>query len=126
MITRKIWPLMLMMAAAANAAVLPLKPGSYVLVGTSCHAPAFAATFDYDGHRFAYPHASDCRSIVRAHAGQTYHVDETCSALGDGGAAAPTTTSATYTILSPALVRVRQGHAKTETAYKWCPAGAGK
>ncbi len=125
MIAHKIWPLMLMMAAAANAAALPLKPGTYVMAGTSCHEPPFAATFDYDGRRFSYPHASDCRSIVRAHSGKTYHVTETCAALGDSSAATPTTLAATYTILSPTLVRVRQDHAKDDSSYRRCPSPAG-
>jgi len=126
MISRKIWPMTLMLATAANAAALPLKPGTYVLAGTSCHEPPFAATFDYNGRRFSYPHASDCRSIVRAHSGKTYHVAETCAALGDGSATVPTTLTTSYTILSHVLVRVRQGHAKTDSSYRWCPSPAGK
>lgn len=36
-------------ATTADAAVVPLRPGTFVLKGQSCDNPPFAAMFDYDG-----------------------------------------------------------------------------
>jgi hypothetical protein len=126
MIARKLWWLMLI-PGAAQAATLPLKPGTYVLADTPCNDPPFAAMFDYDGRRFSYPHATDCRSAIVLHKGRTYRVRETCLALGDGSAAAPSTTISAYTIRSPERVEVRQGHEKANPVYRWCaPARANR
>ena len=66
MISRDLWPLLLA-TGVAPAATLPFSPGTYVQAGVPCDDPPFAATFDYDGHRFSYPHASKCRSAVVSH-----------------------------------------------------------
>ena len=113
-------PLLLVIGTAAVAAKLPLRPGAYVLSSTSCRDPAFAATFVYDGDHFVYPHATKCRSIVQSRSGRTYHVAETCSALGDGSAAMPDRTETTYTILSRVLVEVNRGRANGGSSYRWC------
>ena len=78
------------LGTAANGARLPLKPGTYVLAGTPCKDPPFAAMFSYDGRQFSYPHASGCQSTVLSHRGRSYRIRETCSALGDG---TPTTST---------------------------------
>ena len=120
MLARTSLPLFLMLGTAASAATLPLKPGTYVLTGTPCHDPAFAAMFDYDGHHFSYPHATKCNSVVKSHAGKTYRISETCSALGDGMATKPDTTQATYTVLSSARVSVSRGAGTAASSYRWC------
>lgn len=112
----------MMLGTTASAATLPLRPGTYVLAGTSCRDPAFAAMFDYDGRHFSYPHATKCRSVIRSHAGRTYHVSETCSALGDGSATTPDTTQATYTIVSNARVHISHGSKDDASSYRWCAA----
>ncbi len=123
MIARKLWlPVLLITGTASQAATLPLKPGSYVLEGTPCKDPPFAALFDYDGRAFSYPHAAQCRSIVRAHHGRTYRIEETCSAQGDGTPAKPDTMSAIYTVLSRQSVAIRKGQDKTSATYRWCRA----
>ena len=125
MIIRKIWPLILVLGTAAQSATLPIKPGTYVLAGVPCSDPPFAATFDFDGKRFSYPHASDCRSVVHAQGGHTYRVRETCSALGDGSPTKADTTEATYKILSADMVRIVRG-AKGASNYRRCPSSQPK
>jgi hypothetical protein len=123
MIARKFClPALLIASTAAQAATLPLKPGTYVAAGTPCKDPPFAAMFGYDGRQFSYPHAAQCRSVIRAHPGKTYRVQETCSALGDGTPTKPDTMSATYTVLSPRTVAVNRGTGKDAIRYRWCPA----
>lgn len=108
--------------ASANAASLPLRPGAFVLKDQPCRAPAFAAMFQYDGREFSYPHASRCRSTTLSHRGRTYRLRETCSALGDGSPAAPTTTVSSYEVVSPTEVRVSQGARHDASSYRWCAA----
>jgi hypothetical protein len=112
-------------ATAASAATLPLKTGTYVLADVPCHDPALAAMFAYDGRQFSYPHATKCRSFITSHRGNAYQVEETCSALGDGGAATPTTIKTTYIVLSPTQVRVSQAHL-VPFSYRWCPSPPAK
>ena len=100
MTSRHLWPILLA-TGVAQAASLPLSPGTYVRADVTCDDPPFAATFDYDGHRFSYPHASNCRSTIVSRQGRTYRVRETCSALGDGSPARPDTNLTAYTIASP-------------------------
>jgi hypothetical protein len=121
MIARTSWPLLILLGTAASAATLPLRPGTYVPAGSPCHDPALAAMFSYDGSKFSYPHASDCRSTITSHAGRTYRISETCSALGDGSASAPSTTLATYTILAHSRVQVSREH-NAASPYRWCAA----
>jgi hypothetical protein len=106
--------------AAAAAAPLPLKPGTYVLADQSCRDPALAGVFTYDGRAFSYPHAAGCRSIVRSQSEGVYHVWTTCQALGDGGSAAPTSTLSTYVIGSRTEVEVRQGQDLSGSSFRWC------
>jgi len=120
MIARTGWPLAMMLGTMASSATLPLRPGTYVETGSPCHDPALAALFDYDGRRFSYPHATNCRSVIQSHAGRTYRVTESCSALGDGSAAIPDTRQATYIVLSNSRVRIDRGPANTTSSYRWC------
>ena len=124
MIARIFWPLLLM-TGFAQAATLPLKPGTFVQTSVPCKDPPFAAMFDYDGRALSYPHASHCRSAIASHEGRFYHVRETCTALGDGSAAAPSTSITLYKILSRQRVDVGQG-GKASVAYRWCPAVPGR
>lgn len=120
MIALRALVLALLIGTAADAAVLPLKHGTYVVVDTPCDKPAFAAVLTYDGRAFAYPHASDCRSVVRARSGQTFRVSETCSALGDGSKITPTTTNVAYIIQSRTRFALHKEGGSTPTAYRWC------
>jgi len=125
MIARNALPLMLMFGAAAgSAATLPLRPGRFVLVGATCRDPALAAMFTYDGRQFSYPHATQCKSVVRSHREGAYRVVETCSALGDGSPAKPTTTETSYRVRSATHVRVSHSPADAGAAYRWCPSPA--
>jgi hypothetical protein len=112
----------MMLGTVTSAATLPLNQGTYVLTRTPCRDPAFATMFEYEGRRFSYPHATQCRSVIRAHLGRAYRVSETCSALGDGSASAPETSQATYTILSNTRVRVSRGSDALVSSYRWCAA----
>lgn len=112
--------LLALVSTMADAAQLPLKPGTYVLAGTACNDPPFAATFSYDGRAFSYPHATRCRSAVAAHNGKTYKIAETCSALGDGTPARAHTLTATYTVDSRTRVEIRKAGEKGRSLYRWC------
>jgi hypothetical protein len=114
--------LLALVSTVADAASLPLKPGTYVVVGTACKEPPFAAMFSYDGRAFSYPHATECRSTVTAHSGKTYRIAETCSALGDGTPTKPDTMTATYTVQSRTKVEIRNPTQKGVTSYRWCGA----
>ncbi len=115
-------PLLALCATATSAAVLPLKPGTYVLKDSPCRDPALAAMFSYDGHRFSYPHASGCRSVTLAQNGRRYRVRETCHAAGDGTPEAPSRTDTTYEIQSATQVSVVGRSRDAALAYRWCPA----
>lgn len=119
MIASKLWPVLLM-AAATQAATLPLVSGRYVLASLPCKDPPFAAMFDYDGHRFSYPHASSCRSTVVTRQGSVYRFRETCTALGDGSATASFTAFTVYKIVSPERVTLRRGRGDGAYPYRRC------
>ena len=119
MLAVRILALLAFSATMADAAVLPLRPGAFVLKGQPCANPPLAAMFDYDGREFSYPHASRCRSTILSHAGKTYRRRETCSALGDGSPARPITTVSTYEILSRTELRVSDT-AHHGAGYRWC------
>lgn len=116
----RIMGLLALIATTADAAVLPLRPGIFVLRGQPCANPPFAAMFNYDGREFTYPHASQCTSAILSHAGKTYRRRETCAALGDGSPARSITTISIYEIRSQTEVRVRDT-AHHGAAYRWCP-----
>jgi hypothetical protein len=113
--------LLVFAATAAQAAILPLRPGTYVLANTPCRDPALAGVFSYDGRQFSYPHAAACRSVILSHTGRTYRLRETCSALGDGGAAAPSTTVTSFRVMSATQVWVSHRNNRFSSSYRWCP-----
>ena len=115
-------PLIIMCTSAASAATLPLKSGTYVLANVPCHDPAFAAMFTYDGRQFSYPHAKACQSETLSRLGRRYRVRETCSAEGDGSAAAPSTTAAIYEIFSARRVSIDKQNGGKPLVYRWCTA----
>jgi hypothetical protein len=125
MIASRLWPLVLM-TAAAQAATLPLKPGTYVLATVPCNDPPFAATFDYDGRHFSYPHATHCSSAIVSRDDRLYRVRETCSALGDGSPTAASTVVTSYRILSRDRVDVRQAKETDYSTYRWCLSASAK
>lgn len=112
--------LLALVSTMADAAQLPLKPGTYVLAGTACKDPPFAATFSYDGRAFSYPHATRCRSVIASHNGKTYKIAETCSALGDGTPTTAQTLTATYRVDSWTRVEIRKPSQKGRSPYRWC------
>lgn len=116
-------PLVALIATTAQAASLPLRPGTFVTMGQSCSDAPLASLFHYDGRAFSYPHATRCRSDIVAQSGPTYTVRETCSALGDGTPAQPTTMTSTYTIISGTQVRMAKDDGQAARTYRWCPAG---
>ncbi len=111
-----------LVSTVADAASLPLKPGTYVLAGTPCKEPPFAAMFSYDGSAFSHPHATGCRSTVTSRNGRTYRIAETCSALGDGTPTMPVTLNATYLIKAPTMVEIRKPGLKDTLPYRSCGA----
>lgn len=114
--------LLALVSTVADAASLPLKPGTYVRVGTACKEPPFAAMFAYDGRAFSYPHATKCRSTVTAHRGKTFEITETCSALGDGTPTKPVMLRASYTVDASTKVEIRKPGQKDASPYRWCGA----
>ena len=122
MIARVPFALLMLLATCANAATMPLKPGAYVLAGTPCKDPAFAAMFTYDGRQFSYPHASQCRSTIRSRTGRKYRIEETCSAQGDGTPTPPSTIASIYVIESATQVGVMKPSEHALSHYRWCPA----
>ena len=121
---KSVWAVILIALAttAAAAAVLPLRPGMFVLKDQPCADPAFAAMFQYDGREFSYPHASRCRSTVLSHVGRAWRRRETCYALGDGTPAVPLTTVSSYEIKSATEVLVSDEAHSTAASYRWCSA----
>jgi hypothetical protein len=122
MISRRLLAVFALVGTAANAAELPIKPGTYVLAGTPCKDPPFAAMFTYADGQFSYPHASDCRSRIVFHAGYHYRIAETCSALGDGTPTKPTTFTSTYTIESTTRLSIARTTGQMAVHYRRCPA----
>jgi hypothetical protein len=114
--------LIALISTVADAASLPLKSGTYVLVGTACKEPPFAAMFAYDGRAFSYPHATKCRSIVTARRGKTFDIAETCSALGDGTPTKPVMLRASYAIDASTKVEIRKPGHTDALPYRWCAA----
>ncbi len=110
-------------AGGTAAATLPLKAGDFVREGTPCADAPFAAQFSYRAGAFAYPHATQCRSVVARRRGQAYEVRETCAALGDGTPATATAVTTRYRVLSPTRVEVtkRYGTDRAAAMYRRCP-----
>ncbi len=111
-------------SAAAIAAPLPLKPGTYVREGVACHGAPFAAQFDYKNEEFAYPHATHCVTKITEHHGNMYKTTQTCSALGDGTPATPSSSAQEYEIISPSRLSVKQtidGH-EDKSTFRLCKA----
>lgn len=112
--------LVMLVGTAGYASNLPLKPGTYVLKDVPCADPPLAAFFTYDGRRFSYPHAKQCHSFVRSRVGRAYTIRETCNALGDGTRTAPSTTVATYRILSSTEVTIGKAQGHAVARYRRC------
>ncbi len=108
--------------ALAQQDQLSLKHGTYVVEGSSCKEPAFAAMMSWDGTGFSGPHASKCVSRVLSHQGNEFSVSTTCSALGDStespsGQAYVETLSLTR--LSNTRIAISNG-TKPKATYRWC------
>jgi len=99
--------------------VYPLKPGIYVIQDTGCTDPANAAIRLYDGKGISSAHTHACRAVVRARAGNTFTVDQTCIDAGAG--AAPRFKERQAITVSDALTFSQRigGH---DTTYRYCPA----
>lgn len=103
--------------AAIAAGPLPLRTGTYVMRGTACADPAFAAMRNYDGIGIGDPHSHACRIRVVSHRGATYVVDNSCIDAGVG--AAPRTTERLSL-----KITARDAFAVGTTQYRFCPAAA--
>jgi len=112
--------LLVLAATSTQAAVLPLRPGTFVLTGVPCRHAAFGALFTYDGRQFSYPHASGCRSVILSQTGRAYRLSETCSTLGDGSPTARVTTITSYKITSPTHLWVGNRNGRASASYRWC------
>ena len=80
----RVLALVIFVAAPAEAATLPLRPGTFVMIGEPCADAPLATLFHYDGRSFSYPHATQCRFQILSHGAQDAKLRETCYALGDG------------------------------------------
>ena len=99
-----------------------LRHGTYVERSTPCKDAPFAVMKSWDGVGFGGPHSSRCTVKVTAKQGTTFHIADTCSALGDGTPATPDTERAIVTVLGPESFRYgRKVPSGTDTAvYRWC------
>ena len=103
--------------AAIAAGPLPLREGVYVLHGTPCADPPFAAIRSYDGIGLGDPHSHACVARVVAHRGVHYVVDNNCIDAGVG--AAPRSTERLAL-----TVGSRETFAIGASRYEYCPVGA--
>jgi hypothetical protein len=107
------------LAALSSSAILPLRPGNYVLTGQSCQDAPFAAMVTFDGRGFGGPHATHCTSAVLQQRGNDYRVHTTCTALGDGSPAKPSALVERYRITSQTSFERRAPGGLL--AYRLCP-----
>ena len=107
--------------AAMAAGPLPLREGTYVLHGTPCADPPFAAMRSYDGIGLGDPHSHACRARIVAQRGPRFVVDNSC--IGAGVGAAPRTTERlAVTVTSREAFAIGAG--RTASRYEYCPARA--
>ncbi len=108
--------------ALAQPDQLLLKHGTYVLEGSGCKEPPFAAMKSWDGVGFAGPHATQCKSRVLSRHGSQFTLSTTCAALGDG---TPDRSGAvdmfSLTRLSNTRFVIRK-QTQLESTYRWCSA----
>ena len=109
--------LLVLPSAAVAAGPLPLRAGVYVLHGTPCADPPFAAIRRYDGVGLGDPHSHACTTRVVAHRGALYVVDNACIDAGVG--AAPRTTERLALTIGS-----REAFAVGASRYDYCPVGA--
>jgi hypothetical protein len=116
----------LLFGAVSNHALaqdeLSLKHGTYVLEGTGCKEPPFAAMMSWDGAGFSGPHDSRCTSSVLSHHGSEYRVRTTCAAQGDGSpnpSGRPEVETFSLTRLSSTRFSIAEGK-QPQSTYRWC------
>ena len=63
---------------APPTTALPLRPGVYVLAGTSCASPANAAFRIFDGKGLSGSTTRGCRATVTSRDGNRWQVDQSC------------------------------------------------
>lgn len=108
-------------AQAADAPLLPLDAGTYVVSDyTPCQEAPLAGVMQFDGHAFSGPHASSCHSVVLDHKGSSYRVRTKCTANGDGSPAAPH--SETTAVRIESRTRLMLNHDGKDIEYALCPA----
>ena len=109
------------LAHAAPAGSLPLKPGTYVASSDRpCAEAPFAAVKAFDGKAFSGPHESACTSSIVGRQGHRYRVSTVCHALGDGTPTPETEALETIRVRSSSSFDVTtSGRA---TRYDLCPA----
>ena len=116
------------LAAGAQAAILPIRPGDYVRDGTPCRDAPFAALMRYDGESFSGPHESACTTVMLGRPGpRTYSLKTTCRAAGDGTPNGSYTETQMVKVLSPSHIIFSHATgvgARDHAGYRSCPAVA--
>ncbi|MGC2656872.1 MAG: hypothetical protein WA324_02770 [Bryobacteraceae bacterium] len=108
-------------AAAGTRGEIPLKPGDYVLDGTGCGDAPFAAMANWDGIGFGGAHESHCKTTILHQRKRVFDVETTCSALGDGSPATPTSWKERITVSSETSFS-RSAPGQAVRKYHWCAA----
>jgi hypothetical protein len=120
---RAAWILVPCFALAAHGELI-LKHGTYVLEGSPCKEPPFAAMKSWDGIGFSGPHASKCTTRVLSHHSEQFNISTACTAIGDGTPNPP----GQVDVETLSLVRLSNtrfivsSETKPKATYRWCAA----
>jgi len=68
----------------AQSAQLDLNPGTYVDARYKCDGAPNATLLTWDGKGFSGAHSSICSTRVLSRTGNTFRIQTTCAAVGDG------------------------------------------
>ena len=106
---------------AADAPVLPLDTGTYVVASyPRCDQAPLAGVVAFDGHSLAGPHDTDCRTEILERDGSSFRIRWGCRADGAGKPAIPTEFVQTVRVESRTRM-VLMGPDGEATAYALCP-----
>ena len=107
---------------AADAPVLPLDTGTFVVAGhPRCDQAPLADVVAFDGRSLVGPHESDCRTEILERHGSSFRIRRSCRADGDGKPAIPAEFVQTVRVESRTKM-VLAGQDGQPTAYALCPA----
>ncbi len=120
---RAAWILLPFFALAGHDE-LTLKHGTYVLEGSPCKEPPFAAMKAWDGIGFSGPHASKCTTHVLSHQSNHFGISTACTAIGDGTPNPPGQVDVeTLSLIRLSNTRfVVSSETKPKATYRWCAA----